>query len=228
MFVKKDTYMIIFIILAITGVMIYLGYGKNNADCISQENQYKYSTTCASQQWEHKDARETLQKYVSTFGNPDEMSRRSATWNDMAGFNKTVVIDESVHHARPIKHIDFVYSTKKIKVLPEHVEMLANSSGSILVDQLKGEVTARCHYLIKNAVTLGFVEDVVAGKISPNEAPRVYAKRILENEVPNWFQDKLNEQKKTYGKGDHHIAAAYCIPRAKCKRAPARGYDVHI
>ena len=66
-----------------------------------------------------------------------------------------------------------------------------------MVDQLKGEVTARCHYLIKNAVTLGFVDDVVADKIPDDKARNEYAKRIKNNITPDWFDDPLDEYKKT-------------------------------
>ena len=71
---------------------------------------------------------------------------------------------------------------------------------------MKEEVTARCHYLIKNAVTLGFVEDVVANKISDNEARDEYARRIKNNITPDWYDDPLDEYEETLAADiAHHL-----------------------
>ena len=58
-----------------------------------------------------------------------------------------------------------------INRLEEHQE------GSIIVDGLKGEVTARCGDLVANDVTLNFVLDSIDGKIKPSK--ETYAKGIL-------------------------------------------------
>ena len=50
-------------------------------------------------------------------------------------------------------------------------------TGSIIVDGLKGEVTARCGDLVANDITLQFVLDSINGKIEPTKDE--YAKRIL-------------------------------------------------
>jgi len=148
--------------------------------------------------WKHTLPRKTAKRYVDVFGPPDETGEGFAKWNDIANFGgPTIIKDEEITHTKPVKHIDFVYSTRPIRVPARKVGVLAKSSGSIMVDQLKGEVTARCHYLIKNAVTLGFVEDVVAGKIPDGKARGEYARRIKNNTYPSWFSDPLDEYKKT-------------------------------
>jgi hypothetical protein len=148
--------------------------------------------------WKHGEPRDTARRYVEVFGPPDEVEKGSATWNDIANFGgPTVIKDEEIAHGTPVKHIDFVYSTRSIRVPADKVGVLAKASGSIMVDQLKQEVTARCHYLIKNAVTLGFVEDVAAGKIPDKGARQEYARRIKNNIHPKWFKDPLGEYKKT-------------------------------
>ena len=98
-------------------------------------------------------------------------------------------------------HRDFFYSSRDIKGWePEDgkstVDMdlagkLAGVSGSIIIDGLQGEATARCGGLIKNAVTLGFIEDAVAGKTSATK--KEYEKRIINNETPSWFGDQMGE-----------------------------------
>jgi len=49
--------------------------------------------------------------------------------------------------------------------------------------------------LIKNGISLGFVEDVVAGRIKPENARKEYARRIINSVMPSWFKDPLNEFK---------------------------------
>jgi hypothetical protein len=158
-------------------------------------------------QWKHGEPKKTAKQYVDVFGKPDEIGKGFAKWDDIANFGgPTIIKDEEIVHTKPVKHIDFVYSTRSIKVPARKVGVLAGASGSIIVDQLKSEVTARCHYLIKNAVTLGFVEDVVAGKIPDNRARLEYARRIKNNIYPSWFKDPLDEYKKTLAVDvSHHL-----------------------
>ena len=157
--------------------------------------------------WKNKEPKKWAKRYVEVFGSPDETGRNYAKWDDIANFGgPTVIKDEEISHELPVKHIDFVYSTRSIKVPAKKVGVLAKSSGSIIVDQLKEEVTARCHYLIKNAVTLGFVEDVVANKISDNEARDEYARRIKNNITPDWYDDPLDEYEETLAADiAHHL-----------------------
>ena len=148
--------------------------------------------------WKYGLPRETAERYLAVFGPPDEVGRDFAKWDNIANFGgPTVIKDEEITHTKPVKHIDFVYSTRPIRVPADKVGVLAGASGSIIVDQLKEEVTARCHYLIKNAVTLGFVEDVVTGIIPDEEARAEYARRIKNNIYPDWFTDPLDEYEST-------------------------------
>ncbi len=53
----------------------------------------------------------------------------------------------------------------------------AGVTGSIIIDGLKGEVTARFGDLVANDVTLNFVIDCINGNAIPSKEE--YAKRIL-------------------------------------------------
>ena len=59
----------------------------------------------------------------------------------------------------------------------ELFKQFAGVTGSIIIDGLKGTITARCGDLVANDITINFVLDVVAGKIKPDKEE--YAKRIL-------------------------------------------------
>ena len=71
--------------------------------------------------------------------------------------------------------------------------IVAISLINIIVDGLKGEVTARCGMLIKNAVTFGFVKDIISGTIKESGAKKEYKDRILNNKTPTWYRNKMEE-----------------------------------
>jgi len=161
--------------------------------------------------WKYDLPKKMVKKYVEKFGLPYDSGKDRVIWKGGkmkkdTGFDKTWVIDEEIGHAHPVKHIDFVYSTIKVtKIKPKHVCIIAHATGSIFIDMLKQEATARCHYIVKNAVSLGFVQDVVSGKISQTDSKDEYARRILNNIYPDWFKDPLDESHKTLGEGAHHL-----------------------
>ena len=156
--------------------------------------------------WKHALPKETITKYILNFGLPYDVGKDSVIWKNIGGFDTTWVLDEQIKHTHPIDHIDFVYSTLKIPgIKPEHVCIISQATGSIFIDMLKQEATARCHYLVKNAVSLGFVQDVVAGKITMENSREEYGRRILNNVYLDWFKDPLNEAQRTLGEGAHHL-----------------------
>ena len=102
--------------------------------------------------------------------------------------DRLYIIDESITHSFPADHIDYCYSTLKISQIqakdgkstinPDLVGKFAGVTGSIIIDGLKGEATARCGDTVANDVTLNFVLDCINGNTIPSKEE--YAKRILE------------------------------------------------
>ena len=101
--------------------------------------------------------------------------------------DKLYIIDEAIAHSFPADHIDYCYSTIKIPQIqakggkstidPELVGKFAGVTGSIIIDGLKGEATARCGDTVANDITLNFVLDAIRGKVEPTKEE--YGKRIL-------------------------------------------------
>lgn len=124
---------------------------------------------------------------IQRLGQPNIVYTGHLQWNaKLPRIVKLVLLDENIPHNFPMPHHDFVYSTTNIKVSPDQASALAQVSGSIIIDQLKGQVTARCGALIKNQVTLGFVDDFVNDRIkvgSIEELRNEYARRFKENIV---------------------------------------------
>jgi hypothetical protein len=163
--------------------------------------------------WDHQDAASYARALIKQFGPPDESSKNRLTWYSISMFNETVVIDESIPHAAPSPHRDFCYSTVVQHVPKPLLPFVNATSDSIIVDNLKGTVTARCGNIGANAITLNFVSDLVDGKIidmgelrkkiSDGEdlsgynlnVKNEYNKRITGQEFPVWFKpEKFQDQ----------------------------------
>lgn len=145
----------------------------------------------AYKKWGHADAATYATMLQGKFGTPARSGEGFAEWDNIGGADRVLVRDESIFHDFPAPHRDYVYSTVSMKVPEKLHSQFAKVTGSIIIDGLKQQVTARCHMLIANAVTLGFVEDVIGGKAKATKDE--YAKRIKRMTTPEWFTNPLNE-----------------------------------
>jgi hypothetical protein len=134
------------------------------------------SVSASLSQWKNKEPAKYAEHLQKFFGRPDELTPNRAVWYDVDGFKRIEVLDEYILHASPAPHYDYVYSYVDLKVPHELSNILADSSESILLDHLKGEVGARCASLSANAVTIQYVLDVVEGNVKPSKEE--YEKRI--------------------------------------------------
>lgn len=145
--------------------------------------------------WRNRDAAEYAEKLINHFGPPDENGGTCLYWRSITPFYDVYIIDESVTHLFPEPHRDYVYSTLEIPVDPELYTLFGKVTGSIIIDGLKNQVTARCGTLFANAVTLGFVQDVINRKVSHNaeKAKKEYARRIKKGVLPEWYPNSMKE-----------------------------------
>ena len=149
--------------------------------------------------WKNKKAQEYASVLIEKYGTPDVKSGEMLLWEDVdlideekyqykvKKVDKLYIIDESISHSFPAEHIDYCYSVLKIPqiqakngqstISPKLVGDFAGVTGSIIIDGLKGEATARCGDTVANDVTLNFVLDSINGTTIPSKEE--YAKRIL-------------------------------------------------
>ena len=65
--------------------------------------------------WRYEDAKEYAEKLIKTFGEPDEITETTLSWNSIEPpFDRVWIIDESIPHDFPAAHRDYVYSSMKI------------------------------------------------------------------------------------------------------------------
>ena len=149
--------------------------------------------------WKNKKAQEYASVLIEKYGEPKVKGKKMLLWEDVTlidekkyqykvkKIDKLYILDESIKHSFPADHIDYCYSTLKIPQIqakdgkstinPDLVGKFAGVTGSIIIDGLKGEATARCGDTVANDVTLNFVLDSIDGKVEPTKEE--YAKRIL-------------------------------------------------
>ena len=150
--------------------------------------------------WKNKKAQEYASVLIEKYSEPKVKGKKMLLWEDVTlideekyeykvkKVDKLYILDESIAHSFPANHIDYCYSTLKIPQIqakdgkstiePDLVGKFAGVTGSIIIDGLKGEATARCGDTVANDVTLNFVLDSIDEKIEPTKEE--YAKRILE------------------------------------------------
>ena len=163
---------------------------------VEQEEQKIHSLVS---KWKNKKAQEYASVLIEKYGTPDVKGGEMLLWEDVdlideekyqykvKKIDKLYIIDESIKHSFPAEHIDYCYSTLKIPqiqakdgkstISPKLVGDFAGVTGSIIIDGLKGEATARCGDTVANDVTLKFVLDSIDGKVEPTKDE--YEKRIL-------------------------------------------------
>ena len=150
--------------------------------------------------WKNKKAQDYASKLIEKYGEPDVKGGEMLLWEKLKlvdeenykykvkKVDKLYIIDESISHSFPAEHIDYCYSVLKISEIqakdgqstinPKLVGDFAGVTGSIIIDGLKGEATARCGDTVANDVTLNFVLDCINGNTEPTKEE--YSKRILE------------------------------------------------
>jgi hypothetical protein len=165
---------------------------------IEQEEKTKIHKLVSN--WKNKKAQEYASVLIEKYGEPNVKGGEMLLWEDLKlvdeekykykvkKVDKVYIIDESIKHSFPADHIDYCYSVLKIQQIqakdgqstinPKLVGEFANVTGSIIIDGLKGEATARCGDTVANDVTLNFVIDCINGNAIPSKEE--YAKRILE------------------------------------------------
>ena len=201
--------------------------------------------------WENEKAQKYASILIEKYGEPKVKGKKMLLWEDLElideekyeykvkKLDKVYIIDESIAHSFPAEHTDYVYSTLKIPqiqakdgvstIKPDLVGKFAGVTGSIIVDGLKGEVTARCGDLVANDVTLNFVLDSINGKVEPSKEE--YGKRILslkkevKEDLRKWFKQKWVNIGKKDKDGKHPPCGtsgkkrgyAKCVPASKAR-----------
>lgn len=137
--------------------------------------------------WTNKPAQDRANQIASLLGKPTSIGKKSggsATWInvsiDNCEFAEWHIKDESIPHLVPAPHIDFFYVSYKLKCPHERVSELLSLSESVVYDRLKSCVTARCHFMPANIVSIYLCKKIALGEKSADFAKLEYGTLIKE------------------------------------------------
>ena len=121
-------------------------------------------------------ANEMLQKY----GSPQEATATLLIWRGNGPWKRTIVHKEGVDHAFAAPHRDVLEQTVEYKVPLNFFNALAVYNGSLIADRTRGELTAWCDREATNMLSLNLAQDILRGRITPEQAREAHAQALRE------------------------------------------------
>ena len=97
---------------------------------------------------------------------------------------EVVLRDESISHMSPAPHRDYLYATYELDVPRDRITDVLALSDSVTYDPLKGEITARCHFMGANYATLYLSTLIADGTMGKDVAKDMYGPAIMQT-VPS-------------------------------------------
>lgn len=163
----------------------YVGCGSNAVS----DRLLESKMANAVRNWTHRLPKARYTDIVKEFGEPDWVVNKAggeAVWLNRAFYTRIVLRDESVAHASPKPHCDFLYATIGGIDLPrEGIDEVFQISKSLSYDQLKKELTARCHAMGPVVATLLVALDTALDDdLSLAEAKEAYPRMIADTADP--------------------------------------------
>ena len=149
------------------------------------------------QNWRHSGPKKQYWSVVEEFGAPTyvvDIPGGEAVWLEPGKFTRVTLRDESIAHKRPAPHCDFLYAGIAPVQLPDgKVGEIMQLTQSLLSDGLKQELTARCHFMGANVVTLLLALQMAMTDLSLDEARKRYGPMIESSRDPKTYA-MLREQ----------------------------------
>lgn len=140
-----------------------------------------------------EESKEATQLVIEKYGEPNEVTATSLTWNRPGPWKRIVATKAFYDHHFPTSHIDCVESVIDYQVPVGKFDELADFDGSVIVERTAGEVSARCHDEQANFLALNLMHDIVTGVKTVDEARAYYGKEFLDyrRKKPTPYMEKL-------------------------------------
>jgi hypothetical protein len=137
---------------------------------ISQEN-----VRSLTAEWPET-SRQATEKMLEKYGLPDGMTENLLTWNDAGHFKRIFVHREEITHNFPVEHKDVLHQFVSYEIPLGKADDVLRYTGSVLLDRTAGEMSARCDREEMNVLALNIADQVLQGRMSPEEARMEYGK----------------------------------------------------
>ena len=132
------------------------------------------------------------------------------------GILRHTLKDEEIHHCVPSKHVDFLYTTINFYLEPKVVPFVQAISGSVMIDLLKNEVTARCGGTGANYATLKTVIDLQEA-ITKGEI-------VSRKEINKVYVANINNMKDNFTKNKNFVISRALMNQSKYAKEMSRDY----
>jgi hypothetical protein len=124
-----------------------------------------------------KEPRESAERLIKEYGEPDEVSPSGMIWYDTKdGWKRSVLTNDPTEHHFPDTHNDFLEQFINYRVPVDKFTPLAGYDGSVNIDRTRGEMSARCGGTSMNFVAINLAHDIITGKRTVQEARREYTR----------------------------------------------------
>lgn len=128
---------------------------------------------------------EAVKMLTEKYGEPSEISASHLIWLDTAPFKRTILHKEPVLHNFPTKHEDFITQVIDYKVPLELFDEIAMFNGSVMLDRTRGEMSATCHLIEANILSLNLAHEVATKVLTVEEARTKYGESIEMHQAGN-------------------------------------------
>lgn len=148
---------------------------KDGAATMKMDSSEMMQMTSSWAEESQKAAKDMMEKY----GAPQEATATMLIWHNNGPWKKTIIYSTPVQHDFPMAHKDVMQQFIDYKVPTGKFDELAEFDGSVVVNRTNGEISARCDKEAANFLALNLADEIVAGKRSPKDARKEYAKQIM-------------------------------------------------
>lgn len=121
------------------------------------------------------------------YGQPSGMTPERIIWEKPGPYKTIIAYKEPVQHDFPKPHKDVLEHVINYDVPAEKFTELAKFDGSIIAEETKGTLAARCDSEPHNLIALNLADDIVKGKKGVEEARQAYAeaaKQLMKGQTP--------------------------------------------
>jgi hypothetical protein len=155
-------------------------------DKLGLSNIYCGNGTCekgAIYNFEHKLPARRYNDLVREFGEPTVLADEPngfAIWKSPDYFQEVILRDESIKHAHPKPHCDFLYATIRVHIPDDLISQVMSITPTLSYDKLKQELTSRCSFMGANVVALHLALKVLDNASLLHNIKLDYPKMIME------------------------------------------------
>lgn len=116
---------------------------------------------------------------IEKHGLPTETTDDTLVWRNIAPFER-ITVRKEVHSSKfPVLHQNAVDHVVAYRAPMDKVEDVRRYNGSISIDPTKGEMTASGDSESMNILSLNLADEVMRGRLTPEEARTQYSKEAL-------------------------------------------------